>query len=309
MRAPTGKQFTISRSSGGSTFSATITEVAASLREFTVDGMDLVETYSVDSTPPYASGIVLAPWPNRIEDGQWLLDGEVQQLDLTEPDLNNALHGLLRYSPYTVVDTAEHAITLAATVFPQHGYRFLLDTTVRYELVDGGVAVTHTVHNAGTATAPVALGTHPFLTIGDVPTSDLTLTLNAASRVLVDARLNPTGEVSVEGTDYDLRNGLVLGDRFFDDAFGEVTTVGGVSRHTLTAPDGRTLELWQDESCGYVQVFTTQIFPKRNGLGTAVAVEPMTAPPNAFNSGRDVTWLEPGQSWSISWGLQYSGKL
>jgi aldose 1-epimerase len=309
MRAPTGKQFTITRSSGESRFSATITEVAACLREFTVDGMDLTETYPVDSTPPFGSGIVLAPWPNRVEDGRWSLDGAVQQLDLTEPDRNNAIHGLLRYSPYTVIEHTDDSVTLAATVFPQHGYPFLVDTTVRYQLVDDGIAVTHTAHNAGTAKAPVAFGTHPFLTIGDVPTNELTLTLNAASRILVDARLNPTGEASVEGTDYDLRDGLVLGDRFFDDAFGDVTVVDGVSVHTLTAPDGRTLELWQDSNCGFVQVFTTQIFPKRNGTGTAVAVEPMTAPPNAFNSGDGLRWLAAGESFTVSWGLRYSGSV
>jgi aldose 1-epimerase len=309
MRAPTGIQFTISRVSSGSTLSATITEVAASLREFTVDGMDLVETFAVDCTPPYASGIVLAPWPNRIEDGRWVHDGVTQQLDLTEPALNNAIHGLLRFSPYTVLEHLDHSITLAATIFPQHGYTFLLDTTVRYELVDGGITVTHTVHNAGERPAPVAVGTHPFLTIGDVPTSELTITINAATKIDVDARLNPTGESPVDGTDYDLRNGLVLGDRFFDDAFGQVEIVDGVSRHSLRAPDGRTLELWQDASCGYVQVFTTQTFPKRNGIGTAVAIEPMTAPANAFNSGDGLRWLAPGDTWAVSWGLTYSGAL
>ncbi|MGV8969886.1 MAG: aldose 1-epimerase family protein [Microbacteriaceae bacterium] len=309
MRAPTGTQFTISRSSGGSVFSATITEVAASLREFTVDGMDLTENYPVEKTPPFGSGIVLAPWPNRVEDGRWKLDGVVQQLDITEPDRHNALHGLLRYSPYTLVEQTDASVTLAATIFPQHGYGFLVDTTVRYELVDGGLTVTHTAHNAGESAAPVAFGAHPFLTIGNVPTGELTVTIDAASRILVDDRLNPTGEVSVEGTDYDLRDGRVLGDRFFDDAFGQVTIVDGVSRHYLTAPDGRTLELWQDAHCGYVQVFTTQIFPKRNGVGTAVAIEPMTAPPNAFNSGDGLRWLEPGADWSVSWGLQYSGSL
>jgi aldose 1-epimerase len=54
-----------------------------------------------------------------------------------------------------------------------------------------------------------------------------------------------------------------------------------------------------------VQVFTTRAFPKGAGEGLAVAVEPMTAPPDAFNSGEGVRWLEPGEHWSVNWGVRY----
>jgi aldose 1-epimerase len=315
MRAPTGTQYVISRATPAGPAEAVITQVAASLRSFTIGGTALTEPYDVDSTPPFGDGIVLVPWPNRVEDGAWELDGVAQQLDITEPARGNALHGLLRYAPYTLIPEPagadSSAVTLGATVFPQHGYPFLLETTVRYELVEDGITVTHTIRNDGALPAPVAVGTHPFLRIGDVPTEELTLTLNAATRFVVDARLNPTAEIPVDGTDYDLRHGLVIGDRFFDDAFGGVEHTAGVARHRLTAPDGRTLELWQDENCGYVQVFTTPIFPKNGGTGTgtgtAVAVEPMTAPPNALRTGQSLHWLAPGESWSVSWGLTYSG--
>jgi aldose 1-epimerase len=35
----------------------------------------------------------------------------------------------------------------------------------------------------------------------------------------------------------------------------------------------------------------------------SLAVEPMTCPPNAFRSGKDLIQLEPGQSFSSSWGI------
>src|SRR5690606_4908271 len=161
------------------------------------DGVAVTEPYDHDSLPPFGCGIVLAPWPNRVRDGRWQLDGETQQLDLTEPARDNAIHGLLRNTPYTVVDRTDAAITLAATVFPQHGYPFMLDTTVRYELVEGGLRVTHTASNRSDAAAPVAFGVHPFFRIGDVPVEDLVLTLAAGTRVGVDDRLNPTGDVAV----------------------------------------------------------------------------------------------------------------
>jgi aldose 1-epimerase len=34
-----------------------------------------------------------------------------------------------------------------------------------------------------------------------------------------------------------------------------------------------------------------------------VAVEPMTAPADAFNSGEGLAWLEPGASFAAKWGI------
>lgn len=302
MIAPTGIQYTLTLGD----VKATITQVAAALRELSVGGVDLVQSYPESSTPPFAAGIVLVPWPNRIEDGIWSLNGVTQQLDITEPKYNNAIHGLLRFSPYTAVEQSESAVTLGATVFPQHGYPFLLNTTVRYELVADGVKVTHSIHNLSDAAAPAAVGTHPFLKIGGVPTEELTLTVHASMRFPVDARLLPSDEIPVEGTEYDLRQGRPLVELDLDDAFGGVETVNGVSA-SLTAPDGRQVRLVQDENHPYVQVFTTDKFPADGGHAHAVAIEPMTAPAEAFNTGLGLKWVQPGENWSVSWGIQYAG--
>src|ERR1700712_4874939 len=234
MRAPTGEQFRLTRSTPRGLAEAVIVEVAASIREFRIGGVELTEPYGEFSVPPFADGIVLVPWPNRIEDGVWKLNGVTQQLDLTEPDKHNAIHGLLRHAAYRVVERSEAGITLGATVFPQHGYPFLLETTVRHELTDDGMTITHRITNESDQPAPVAIGTHPFFSIGDVPTEDLTLTVHAGSRFPVDERLNPSAEVPVEGTKYDLRAGQKVSDLELDDAFGDVIPVDQVTA-TLTA--------------------------------------------------------------------------
>lgn len=299
---PTGAQHVLTRDSA----TAVITEVAASLRAYSVGGVDLVQPYPALSAPPFASGIILAPWPNRVADGRWSLDGTAQQLDITEPAKHNAIHGLLRFTPYTVVERSPGAITLAATVFPQHGYPFYLETSVRYELLDDGLSVTHEVRNLTGTRAPVGLGAHPFLTIGDVPTGDLVLTVHASTYFDVDERLLPHGELQVEGTRYDLRLGARVADLELDTAFGGVITQNGTSA-ALRAPDGREVQLVQDEDHPYVQVFTTRKYPKHDGLGLAVAIEPMTAAPDALNSGLGLRWVEPGDSWSAGWGIRHSG--
>jgi aldose 1-epimerase len=304
MRAPTGEQFRLTRSTPNGLAEAVIVEVAASIREFRIGGVDLTQPYGEFSVPPFADGIVLVPWPNRIPDGIWTLDGKKQQLDLTEPDKHNAIHGLLRHASYRVLEQSDESITLGATLFPQHGYPFILETAVTHALTDDGMTVTHRVTNESDAPAPVAIGTHPFFQIGDVPTDDLTLTMNAGTRFPVDERLNVSAEVPVDG-DYDLRGGRKVADIDLDDAFGDVQPADQVTA-VLTAPDGRSVALWQDENFPYVQIFTTRIFPRGTGFVTAIAMEPMTAPANAFNSGQSLKWLNPGETWQASWGIRYT---
>ena len=310
MRAPTGEQFELSASFGGRSSCAIITEVAAGLRRFDVDGMAVVDGFSAEAAPPFANGIVLAPWPNRVRDGVWQLHGVRQQLDITEVDKHNAIHGLLRTTPYRVVNREGHRIELSATLYPQHGYPFLVDTFVSYELVQDGLLVTHSFTNLSARAAPVAVGTHPFLRVGDTPIAELTLTLQAGTRFVTDDRLNPVVQEAVDGTAFDLRSPVLVGSLHLDDAFTAEPDASGISRHRLTAPDGRFTELWQGPDFGYVQAFTPHVYPRpteadSHATGLAVAIEPMTAPPNAFNSGIGLIWLPPSASWSGSWGVTH----
>ena len=304
MRAVTGEQFHLSRQSSRGAVTATIAQLAAGIRSLSLDGVDLVEPYAEDRIAPMGAGVVLVPWPNRIKNGVWLLDGREQQLDITEPGFSNASHGLLRNAGYALVERSDDAVTLGATVFPQHGYPFLLDTGVRYQLVENGMTVTHRLRNDSANAAPVAVGTHPYLKIGDVPTTDLTIRVAADTYFETDSQQIPVAEHSVDGGHFDLRGGRRVAELNMNSGFGGVQRHDGVSRHFLTAPDGRSLELWADDNFGYLQVYTPNTFPTLSGPALAVAIEPMTAPANAFNSGQSVRWLQPGEEWTLSWGLR-----
>lgn len=284
---------------------AVITEVGAGIRELSVGGVALTPGYDTTAPRPFYSGVALAPWPNRVRDGRWLLDGVTQQLDLTEPEHANALHGLLCFTAYRPTEISAAAVTLGARIVPQHGYPFHLRTRVRYALTGSGLSVTHTVGNLGPTPAPVAVGAHPFLSIGDVPTEDLVLTIAADRHIDVDARLNPTGSTAVAGTGWDLRGGRRVAQLHLDDSWTDVHTVGGVSTHTLRAPDGRCVALCAGPGFGYVHVFVTRRYPAAGRYVSAVAIEPMSAPANAFNSGAGLRWLPPGQHWSASWSIRY----
>jgi aldose 1-epimerase len=307
MRAPTGEQFELVRETEGIVSRVVVTELAAGLRIFTVNGIDLAEPFPESHTPPSGAGLVLVPWPNRVKDGAWQLHGQTQQLALTEPLRRNAIHGLLRYSAYRVAEHSEHAVTLSATVYPQLGYPFLLDTSVRYELVDDGLHVTHTITNVGEAEAPVAVGAHPYLKIGDVPTGELAVTVNATTHFEVDDRLNIVAEHPVLDTPFDLRAGAIVADLQLDDGWGGVIVEDGESIQVLTAPDGRSVALWADGHFGYLQVFTSRSFATDTASDVAIAIEPMTAPANALNSGTALRWIAPGETWTVRWGIRHTG--
>jgi aldose 1-epimerase len=60
--------------------------------------------------------------------------------------------------------------------------------------------------------------------------------------------------------------------------------------------------LWFDASCTWLQVFTAES-PGEALHRRGVAVEPMTCPPNAFATGKDVVVLQPGESLTTSHGI------
>ncbi|MGO1507419.1 MAG: aldose 1-epimerase family protein [Microbacterium sp.] len=293
--SPTGIQTHLTR--GGVT--AQIAQVGASLRGLTVGGVDLVARYPEDVPTPSCSGVVLAPWPNRIRDGAWRDDEDVRQLAITEPKLRNASHGLLRFTAYEIEQT-DAAATLRATIHPQTGYPYEIATAVTYALTDTGIEVTHTLTNWSDAAAPVALGTHPFVTIGDVDPRNLVLRIPAAAQFETDERMLPTEAVAAPE---ELRSGVRLGGITLDTGFTRLTRdTDGRVRHTLTAPDGRHVTLWQGEGFDFVQVYTTTNYP---GQQLAVAIEPMTAPADAFNSRIGLRRLATDETWTLSWGIEF----
>jgi len=292
--SPTGTQIQLQRGA----VTAQIAQVGASLRSLTVGGVGLVPPYPLGEPTPSCSGVVLTPWPNRVRDGLWDDEGFARQLAITEPKFDNASHGLLRFVAYEV-SPAESSVRLRAAIVPQTGWPYEIGTTVTYTLTDTGIAVEHILENRSDAAAPVALGTHPFVTIDDVDPHDLVLTVPAATQFDVDDRMLPTGTSPAPAA---VRDGVRLGDIVLDTGFADLTRdADGRVRHSLTAPDGRRVTLWQGEGFDYVQVYTTTSYP---GQALAVAIEPMTAPADALNSGLGIRRLLPGESWTLRWGIE-----
>ncbi|WNV82084.1 aldose 1-epimerase family protein [Umezawaea sp. Da 62-37] len=280
---------------------AVIARTGAGLRSFEVDGVPYVETY--DDEPPMGTGAVLVPWPNRTAGGTWVLDGEKQVLEITEPARGNAIHGLVRHVDWDVVEHTGSLVSLGTTIAAQPGWPVPLNVTISYALDENGLTVAHGVSNVGERSVPFGVGTHPYPRAGLSENDDCTLRLAASTVLPVDAeKMIPTGPPEdVEGTEYDFCAPRSLKGVKLDTAFGGCEPgPDGLVHHEVRGPE-QAVELWADPDFKWVQVYTPDAFP---GRGRAVAVEPMTCPPDALNSGVDLIVLAPGESWAGRWGVR-----
>ena len=282
---------------------AVVTEVGAGLRSYSAGGRDLLDGFGPDEMVHSGRGQVLMPWPNRIEDGVYEFDGRSHQLALTEPTARNAIHGLVRWVAWTASEREPSRIVMAHAVHGQPGYPFQLELELEYALTEDGLRVRTTATNAGTAACPFGAGAHPYLTLGTPTVDPLVLSVPAGTVLVSDDRGIPTGSGPVEGTERDFRSARPIGDTVLDHAFTEIERDDdGLARVRVHEPEsGAALTLWVDGAYGYLMVFTGDPLPDVNRR--ALAVEPMTCPPNAFRTGEAVIRLEPGASFTGTWGL------
>ena len=268
-----------------------------------VDGMDLVEPTADREPPPGLAGAILAPWPNRVEGAQWTLDGIPQYLEVTEPALGHANHGLLLDSDYEIVSHSADEITLRSAVDNEPGFPFHLEVGVRYRLESRGIRVTHSVHNRSPVAAPFATGAHPYLRVGADAVDQLVVQVVAERALALDEGHIPRGEFEVAGSDWDLSRGRRVDQAIPHAAYSGLALEQGLHVHRLRSQTA-TVELWSDPAFAWLQLYVATDFASLDGVGTAIAVEPMTAPPNALRTGEGLMWLQPDARWSAEWGIR-----
>ena len=283
---------------------ATVVEVGGGLREYASDGVPVVDGYAEDEVCPGSAGQVLAPWPNRIRDGKYGFGDGTYQLALSEPTRHNAIHGLVRWLRWSAVDQAADSVTLECALPATPGYPWPLHLRTLWSVGAGGLTARHEATNVGGSPAPFGLGVHPYIRPPG-PVDDALLCVPAKSRLLLDARMLPIGAAKVADSDYDFTVPRPIGQAELDMAFGDVERDEAArSSVTLSGADGTgTVTVWADGAFRWWQVFTGDTLPAAR-LRRAVAVEPMTCPPDAFRSRRDVVTLEPGDTWHGTWGIR-----
>ncbi|OKL53043.1 hypothetical protein BSZ39_11635 [Bowdeniella nasicola] len=310
-------------------YRATISGVGGSLAALTYDGEDLVAPVTVDEIRPQFRGAVLAPWPNRVIDGRWSFAGADNQLPINEVERGHALHGLVTFAPFTVVEQEESFISLVAEIPAQLGYPHHVLVEVTYRLdADSGLDWAITAH-AMSGPTPIGLGMHPYFTVGGARVDEMSVELpydevylTSGERLLPDEVIPVADALAAGLPDLDLSRPVSLAGRHIDHAFtgrrDEVAVIelrrSAAGGDEAAAPgDGSSLVgVRVVTEAPWVQLFTADRpdIPDWDRVG--LAIEPLTCAPAAFN---DLTpdpvrerffpadVLEAGESISLACGI------
>jgi aldose 1-epimerase len=286
-------------------WAAVVATRGASLRGLSYQGNAVVTGYRGAGGKQGGQGDVLIPFPGRVATGRYRWDGLDYQMALTDKDGPNAIHGFVRN-----VDWVPESRTLASAAFTlrfpgAQGYPFPLTLRLEYSLDANGLQVDCTMTNSGSHDAPVAMGFHPYFTVGSAQVDTDTLTL-PFSEVLEFEQLIPTGRVlPVDAAGLDFRAGRVIGDTKFNHCFTSPTR----------GPDGlvrvrlnyglRAFAVWMDESFDYVVIYTGDALPP--GVArSSIAIEPMSSATDALNHPEwGLRRLPVGSSHLAQWGVTF----
>jgi aldose 1-epimerase len=300
--SPTGQQWRI----GHGDQEVVVCEVGATLRTYNVGPTPIIDGFGPHEWSHSGRGQVLAPWPNRLADGRYEFNGVRAQAALDEPERRNAIHGLVRWLPWTLQTRHQNQLSLRLQLHPSPGYPFSLLLEMEYHVGRDGLSITTTAHSMDDGPVPFGLGFHPYLRAGPETIDGAILQLPAHQTLDLDDRGLPTGELTaVGGTERDFTTSRFIGPTVLDAAFTELDRDSeGRAWASLDAPNGASgASLWADPGFTYLMVYTGDTLGDLARRRHAVAIEPMTCPPNALRTGKDLLSLEPGQQWRASWGL------
>ena len=309
--SPTGQQWRI----GHGRQEVVVCEVGATLRSYAVGSTAILDGFGADEWSHSGRGQVLAPWPNRLADGRYEYNGVQAQAALDEPERHNAIHGLVRWMPWTLQTRHQNQLSLRLQLHPQPGYPFSLLLEIDYHVGREGLSVTTRAQSLEEGPIPFGLGFHPYLTAGTgagggTGTNSIDgaiLQVPAHHTLDTDDRGLPTGTLTpVEGTDRDFTTARFVGPVVLDTGYTTLDRdADGLARARLEAPGGAGgAVLWTDPGFPYLMVYTGDTLGEVQRRRHGVALEPMTCPPNAFRTGDDVIALHPGEEWRARWGIE-----
>ena len=261
----------------------------------------IISEYSGADSNIGSQGEVLMPFPSRISHGQYTFQGQTHQLAIPDDFGPHAMHGFLRSVLWETTERSETAVTFSIAIgesdFP--GYPFALRVTVTYRLNERGLVCKFQATNTGTTDAPFGAGFHPYLMVGSPFIDSDLLTVPFERQMIGGTRTD------VAGTEHDFLTERAVGSLCADAVYtAPLRDADGIARVRLAAPDQlRIVTVWMDKTFDYMVLYSGDTQPdvlRRRAL----AIEPWTCAPNAFNHPeRGLTILKPGQTLSGSWGV------
>ncbi len=260
---------------------------------------------------------ILFPFPGRIADGAYTHRERSFRIPGGGGHGRHPLHGFVGLAPWSTVDSGADgesawvstAVEHADLNVPEEAFPGAYRLEVTHRLGRQGYRHEIEVVNIGDEPFPFGYGWHPYFRaplVAGGQRGECVLRLPASARWELAADLIPTGRRLEVGGPYDLRAGSPLADKSYDDPFTLLAADpdGGSHAELLDPACGLRLVVGADGAFGHWVVYSPRTM-------SAVAIEPYTCAPDAFNLERrgvpaGLRELAPGERWRgcIRVGLQ-----
>ena len=270
----------------------------ALIAKFNGQELNVIDSYPTEeissaSAADWFKGVKLSPWPCRIPGGKYKFGDKQFKLDKLFRD-GTALHGLLFDQPFELVDefaNDEEASIVIRNLYDgtDPGYPFQYECEVKYAISKNRkLEVETTVFNHGQQEIPIADGWHPYFQLGG-KVDDWELYFPAITMLEFDRKLVPTGHFQPYNRFNEIKKiGSIKLDNCF---FLKIDESKPICR--LRNPMNRvSIHFFTNPAYSYLQLF---IPPLRN----SIAIENLSAAPNAFNNMMGLIKLQPGSSRSF----------
>ena len=247
------------------------------------------------------AGSVMAPWPNRLEDGAWQLGDREFKATINDAEGHNANHGLAFDKEFALASQTDSRLRLELNLFDEQAYPFSVLLSVTYLLQNTGLQVELEAKNLSNEDVPVAFGMHPYFVLDQ----DSTLSVDAKTWITKNVRNLPVSASTFENSPLannagqDICN-LELDECFTDLRFGSndfcVTTV---TRPSL----GIAVEVEQSRELSHLMLYRLQESSQPNR--SLLAIEPQSAPANAFRNLESVASLAPAATFKANYRVKF----
>jgi aldose 1-epimerase len=239
-------------------------------------------------------GAKLSPFPCRITDGTYELDGNRYHFRKA-PGNQSIIHGLLYNKPFREVDhfcdDYQASVQLKYNYKNEDpGYPFTYRCEIVYTLLPENILqVQTTILNLDKSVIPVADGWHPYFRLGG-KINDWMLRFDSDCLIELGENLVPTGKF-LSDTSFETEHAIE--ERSFDHCFLLKHKTNYAACTLFNPANSISVSFFPDKSYAYLLVYTP---PHRE----SIAIENLSAPPDSFNNGMGLLLLSPGHSKTFS---------
>ncbi|HEX9804629.1 MAG TPA: aldose 1-epimerase, partial [Candidatus Dojkabacteria bacterium] len=247
----------------------------------------------------------LAPFANRIDRGKYEFEGKKYSLTKNFPHEDNAIHGLVDDKKFEIEEIILKKDSASAVLKYDYnawdkGFPFEFTVRIKYGInIKSGMTIETEITNTGDRIMPYTDGWHHYFMTGS-KVDNCILQIDSNEKYKFSKRMIPEGKIKND----EFKKGKLIENQFLDECF--ILNTKGKNKISTKLIDRKqkfTLEIWQN--CGkgkynYLQVYT----PEHR---RTIAIEPMSSPPNAFNTKVDLIKIKPREKVLFKFGVNING--